>query len=414
MIGSDPVAGVCLSEPWLVMPATRRVLEALEAAGGPGCARFVGGCVRNALLGEPVDDLDLATPLRPETTMAALQAAGLKVVPTGVEHGTVTAVSDGRPYEITTLRRDVQTDGRRAVVAFTEDWAEDAARRDFRLNALYADGAGRVFDPTGAGLADLEARRIIFVGEARTRIREDYLRILRFFRFHAWYGRGEPDADGLAASAELRIGIGRLSVERTFKELMKLLAAPDPRPAVRAMVETGVLSVALPEASGDLAAFDRMAQRVVDPALRLSALLPEDGGVAGATGGRLKAPNALIARLASAAGGRVNAATDERAMRALIWREGVEAAMDQVRRAEAEGRLETEAVGRLTATARSWKRPNLPIGGRKVSAIGVPPGPDLGRVLKVFEDGWIADDFPTEGHEARLAEAVAAIRDGRG
>ena len=183
-------------QPWLESQATQAVMRALEAAGGAGCARFVGGCVRNSLLGQPVDDIDIATRLRPEQTMAALKAAGLKAVPTGVEHGTVTGVSERRPYEITTLRRDVETDGRRAVVAFTEDWAEDAARRDFTLNALYADGEGRVFDPMGQGLSDLEARRIVFVGDAETRIREDYLRILRFFRFHAWYGRGEPDADG--------------------------------------------------------------------------------------------------------------------------------------------------------------------------------------------------------------------------
>ena len=158
-------------QPWLEAKATRAVMAALQAAGGPDCARFVGGCVRNSLLGQPVDDIDIATRLRPEETMAALQAAGLKVVPTGLEHGTVTGVSERKPYEITTLRRDVETDGRRAVVAFTEDWAEDAARRDFRLNALYADAAGTVFDPTGGGLADAAEGRIVFVGEAETRIR---------------------------------------------------------------------------------------------------------------------------------------------------------------------------------------------------------------------------------------------------
>ena len=201
-------------QPWLESQATRAVMAALEAAGGPGCVRFVGGCVRNSLLGQSVDDIDIATRLRPEETIAALKAAGLKAVPTGVEHGTVTGVSERRPYEITTLRRDVETDGRRAVVAFTEDWAEDAARRDFRLNALYADAAGTVFDPTGGGLDDAAAGRIVFVGEAETRIREDYLRILRFFRFYAWYGRGAPDAVGLAACATLKAGMGQLSADR--------------------------------------------------------------------------------------------------------------------------------------------------------------------------------------------------------
>ncbi|MGA0544437.1 CCA tRNA nucleotidyltransferase [Brevundimonas sp. VNH65] len=402
------------SEPWLTSPETRRVLAALEAAGGPGAARFVGGCVRNALLGAPVDDLDLATPLKPEAVMAALRAAGLKVVPTGVDHGTVTAVSGGRPYEVTTLRRDVETDGRRAVVAFTEDWAEDAARRDFRLNALYADGDGRVFDPTGWGLADLEARRIVFVGEARTRIREDYLRILRFFRFHAWYGSGEPDADGLAASVELKDGVARLSVERIYKELMKLLAAPDPRPAVRVMAASGVLAVVLPEARDDLSAFDRMAGAVADPVLRLSALLPERPEVAEAAARRLRAPNAVSDRLSVAASGGVDAAIEARGMRIRVWRDGLIAATDQARRAGAEGRIDAAMVEHLVSVAERWKRPRLPVGGRDAAAAGATAGPEVGQALKRFEDSWVADDFPMDGHAARLAEAVEAVRAGRG
>ena len=181
-------------QPWMTAPATLAVMDALESRGGAGCARFVGGAVRNALLGQPVGDIDIAATLVPDQVIAALRAARLKAVPTGIEHGTVTAVADGRPYEITTLRRDVETDGRRAVVAFTTDWAQDAGRRDFTLNALYADRQGALLDPTGRGIADARAGRIVFVGEAKARVREDYLRILRFFRFHAWYGRGEPDA----------------------------------------------------------------------------------------------------------------------------------------------------------------------------------------------------------------------------
>src|SRR5581483_1607408 len=173
----------------MTKPQTRAVIEALEAAGGAGCARFVGGCVRNAILRQPIGDIDIATKLTPDQVTRALETAGLKAVPTGVEHGTVTAVAGGHPYEITTLRRDVETDGRRAVVAFTTDWAEDAMRRDFRLNALYADPNGKLYDPTAGGLADARAGRIVFVGDAETRIREDALRILRFFRFSAWYGR---------------------------------------------------------------------------------------------------------------------------------------------------------------------------------------------------------------------------------
>ncbi len=262
-------------QPWLTRPATRAVIAALEAAGGPGCVRFVGGCVRNSLVGQGIDDIDLATRLLPVQTMAALKAAGLKVVPTGIDHGTVTAISQRIPYEITTLRRDVSTDGRNATVAFTDDWAEDAARRDFRLNALYCDAEGVIFDPTGAGVEDALAGRIVFVGDAATRIREDYLRILRFFRFYAWYGRAEPDAEGLAACAAEAEGMGRLSAERVSKELLKLLAAPDPRRAVRAMAESGVLArVIAPELSADgLAVFEAMVEVSKDPVLRLSAFI---------------------------------------------------------------------------------------------------------------------------------------------
>ena len=199
---------------WLNDPRTVAVMDALETEGGSGCARFVGGSVRNALVGKPVLDIDIATRLTPDRVIAAAKAAGLKPVPTGVEHGTITVVSSKRPYEVTTLRRDVETDGRRAVVAFTDDWAEDAARRDFRLNALYADRTGVVFDPTGQGVADAEAGRIVFVGEAETRIREDALRILRFFRFQAHFGRGAPDAEGLAACTRLSALVEGLSAER--------------------------------------------------------------------------------------------------------------------------------------------------------------------------------------------------------
>ena len=174
---------------WMTAPATKAVIAALEAAGGAGCARFVGGCVRNALIRRPIVDIDIATTLTPDAVTKALTDAGLKAVPTGIEHGTITAVASGKPFEVTTLRRDVETDGRRAVVAFTTDWAEDAQRRDFRLNALYVDPTGKLYDPTGGGLADARAGRIVFVGDAETRIREDALRILRFFRFQAWYGQ---------------------------------------------------------------------------------------------------------------------------------------------------------------------------------------------------------------------------------
>lgn len=397
-------------QPWLEASATRAVMTALETAGGPGCARFVGGCVRNSLLDQPVDDIDIATRLTPDQTMAALKAAGLKAVPTGVEHGTVTGVSERRPYEITTLRRDVETDGRRAVVAFTQDWAEDAARRDFRLNALYADAAGQVFDPTGGGLADAAAGRIVFVGEAETRIREDYLRILRFFRFYAWYGRGAPDADGLAACAALKAGMDQLSAERVSKELLKLLAAPDPRSAVQAMAEAGVLAQVLPQVQ-PLTLFQAICDLTPDPVLRLSALLPAEAAAVAGVAGALRLSNAHRDRLTAAVADGPVVAPDMGAVRAraALYRLGRGAFQDRLARAEAAGGGDGAA---LRALAADWTPPKPPVTGRDLARLGVTPGPETGRLLKAFEDGWIADDFPADGHEARLRALIAAS--GRG
>ena len=396
-------------EPWLTSPATRAVLEALQAEGGPDCVRFVGGSVRNALMGQPVDDLDLATRLLPEVSMAALKTAGLKVVPTGLAHGTVTAVSKGRPYEITTLRRDVETDGRKAVVAFTDDWAEDAARRDFRLNALYADADGQVFDPTGHGVDDAREGRIVFVGDPETRIREDYLRILRFFRFFAWYGRGEPDAAGLKACADLSEGMVRLSAERVSKELLKLLAAPDPRPSVRAMANSGVLQAILPEAE-PLAAFETMVDLSTDPVLRLSALLSPDTAHVETAARRLRLANAVRERLIEAAGGEADLAMDDRTARVQIYRLGRPVFIDRVLRAEAQTG-QAGAGSNLIALAEGWAIPRLPIGGRQVAAAGLPAGPLTGRILAAFEDDWVADDFPGHGHAERLRALVEALRE---
>jgi poly(A) polymerase len=388
---------------WLEAEATRAVMTALEAAGGPGCARFVGGCVRNSLMGQAVDDIDIATRLRPEQTIAALQAAGLKAVPTGVEHGTVTGVSDRKPYEITTLRRDVETDGRRAVVAFTEDWAQDAARRDFRLNALYADAAGTVFDPTGGGLDDAAAGRIVFVGEAETRIREDYLRILRFFRFYAWYGRGAPDAVGLAACGALRSGMARLSAERVSKELLKLLAARDPRPSVRAMHDTGVLVQILPEVR-PLGLFEAMCRLTEDPVLRLSALLPADSDAVRRIVGDLRLSNAMRERLAAAVGDGpvVTTGMSPAEARVALYRLGRQTFEDRLMRAGAEGG-DTTALRRLAET---WTPPGMPVGGRDLARLGLKPGPETGQVLKAFEDEWVAEDFPEDGHETRLKALI--------
>ena len=394
-------------QPWLTRPATRAVIAALEAAGGSDCVRFVGGSVRNALMGQAVDDIDMATRVLPEAAMAALQAAGLKVVPTGLAHGTVTAVSGRKPYEITTLRRDVSTDGRNATVAFTDDWAEDAARRDFRLNALYADAQGTVFDPTGHGVEDARAGRIVFVGDPATRIREDYLRILRFFRFFAWYGRGEPNAEALAACAALAEGMARLSAERVSKELLKLLSAPDPRASVRAMAQAGVLAHVLPDVE-PLTLFERMVDLSTDPVARLSALLPADPTRVEAAARALRLSNADRLRLVEAVAEPVDPAMTQAQGRAVLYRSGKQAFADRLLRAAASSDTSVETAPWLDFADR-WIRPALPIGGRQVAAAGVLPGPDTGRVLAAFEAGWIADDFPTEGHAERLAAIVRSL-----
>ncbi|HEY3697631.1 CCA tRNA nucleotidyltransferase [Phenylobacterium sp.] len=394
---------------WLTAARTAAVFDALEAAGGPGCARFVGGCVRNALLGRKVDDLDIATPLTPDMVTAALRAARLKAVPTGVEHGTVTAISGGKPYEITTLRRDVETDGRRAVVAFTDDWGEDAARRDFTLNALYADRDGTVFDPLGSGEADAHAGRIVFVGDAATRIREDYLRILRFFRFTAWYGRGVPDAAAVAACAALKDGLGRLAAERVSKELLKLLAAADPRAAVALMAETGVMAEVLPEAAGLARSEALAALGVRDPELRLAALLPDDPAVAAAAARRLRLSNDLRDRLVAAADGAVpldaemTAAEARRALYAL----GARTVADRAWLGAAADPTAAAGWRRLAALAHDWRKPKFPLSGADVAALGVRRGPRVGALLREAEAWWVENDFPDD-RLALLARLRAA------
>ena len=390
-------------QPWMTAAPTAAVIAALEAAGGSGCARFVGGCVRDAALGRAIADIDIATPLVPAAVVAALHAAGLGAVPTGIEHGTVTAIADHRPFEITTLRRDVETDGRRAVVAFTTDWAEDAARRDFRLNALYLDPQGRLYDPVGGGVEDAQAGRIVFVGDAETRIREDYLRVLRFFRFTAWYGRGEPDAAALAACAKLKDGVTGLSGERLSKELLKLLAAPDPRLAIGLMARTGVLAKVLPYPLR-LERFEAMVALDGDPGLRLSALAPDDAEAVGAVAIRLRLSNSLRDRLAAAVPGVELGMTDAQA-RAAIYREGAAVFRDRVLKRWAEAPAEETDARRLLALAASWAPPKFPVRGADLVKLGVGRGPEVGRRLAEAEAWWIAGDFTAD--RAALLERLA-------
>ena len=396
--------------PWMTAPQTLAVLAAL---GGEG--RFVGGAVRNALLAKPVADIDIATPLTPDEVTRRLTAAGLGAVPTGIEHGTVTAISSGKPFEVTTLRRDVSTDGRRATVAFTTDWTLDAQRRDFTMNALYADAKGEVFDRVG-GVEDLKAGRVRFVGDAATRIREDYLRILRLFRFHAWYGKGEIDAGALRASANEKGGLAQLSGERVQKELLKLLEADDPVAVLRVMAASGILSEILPGALDiarleRLVAIDANAFFTPDPLLRLAALLPTDRVAVEGIAKKLKLSNAQALRLDDVAGAREKIVSylSVKEMRKLLYRIGPARFKDRVFLKWAEDKKESNAVQwrMLLAVADAWERPKFPLSGREVMLAGVPEGPLVGKILEEVEDWWIDADFIED--EFSLAERLKAV-----
>jgi len=397
---------------WMTLPETRAVIEALEAAGGEGCARFVGGCVRNVILERPIYDIDIATQLEPPQVMQAFKAAGLRFVPTGVEHGTITAISGGRPFEVTTLRRDVATDGRRAVVAFTRDWAEDAQRRDFRLNALYLDARGDLYDPVGRGLEDARAGRIIFVGDPEQRIREDYLRILRFFRFFAWYGRGTADAAGLEACAALRAGLGQLSAERVSTELLKLLAADDPREALALMRKAGVLAAVLPGSVGlerldHLVGIERGLPGGGDAELRLAALWPADPAAAVRESGRLRLSKAQRERLASAVTPEpdIDAALTAPLARRLIYRLGPRAFGDRLKlawAAQPDAETAREPWLTLLREAETWTPPRFPLTGEDAAAAGLAAGPAMGVALRRAEAWWIDQDFQP-GREELIA-----------
>ncbi len=405
-------------QPWMTDPGTRLVMEALRAAGGDDCARFVGGCVRDALLRKPVTDIDIATTLSPVAVTEALTKAGAQAIPTGVDHGTVTAATMGRTLEITTLRRDVETDGRHATVAFTSDWKEDAARRDFRFNALYADEHGTVFDPTGQGVADLRAGKVVFVGDPKTRITEDALRIPRFFRFLAWYGRGKPDTAALEACQDLREMAADLSAERVSRELLKLFAADDPRDAVRLMAATQVLGILLPQAEG-LARFEALVKIETeqlftrDPLLRLAALLHDDPGAARATAEHLRLSNADRDRLLGALSGRaVVSWLSPREVRREIWRQGAAPFRDRVMLNWAVSVRPAAATQwrALLPMIDSWRPPPFPLSGHEVLAAGVPPGPMVGEVMREVEAWWIDNDFTDD--KLSLIERLKAVAQG--
>lgn len=380
----------------------REGLAALTDALGAGNARYVGGAVRDTLLGLPVSDVDIATRHDPDTVMAKLRSAAIKPDPTGIAHGTITAITASGPVEVTTLRRDVSTDGRHAEVAFTDDWREDAARRDFTMNALYADPqTGEIFDYFG-GMDDLMVGRVRFIGDPLHRIAEDHLRILRFFRFMARFG-DTPDEAGVEACVARANDLMALSRERIADEFLKLLVARDAVRVLRLMVERGVLLPVLPEVTPQSA--DRLARLVTreaalgfgpDPLRRLVAVGPNDVATADGIAARLKLSNARRKRIAAAIGD----ATEE--PRPLAFRIGKEAAIDRLLLADLD---DAEAAARI-ANIRDWDVPTLPVSGGEIVARGVKAGPDVASLLGKVRDRWVAEGFPGTARAREIADAL--------
>jgi poly(A) polymerase len=399
--------------PWLVQQETRAVLEAIEAGGH--AARIVGGAVRNALLGEPVKDIDIATTALPQEVMRLAAAAHRHAIPTGIEHGTVTVIVNHMPIEVTTLRRDIETFGRHARVTYTTDWAEDARRRDFTMNALYCRGDGTIDDPLH-GFPDIAKRRVRFIGDPHDRIREDYLRILRFFRFTAEYTDGTPEAAGLRASVELGAGLSDLSGERIRAELLRLLAAPRTTETLAFMHDSGLLERVL-GSPGDLKLLGRAVMieqaldRSPDALLRLGALAAARPGAALALRDHLRLSGAEFERLARMGmpDAAFDPATPEREAKAFLYRHGTEAFTDGAILAwarSADPSSDGKRRARLTLPAR-WQPPPLPIRGADVMQLGVAEGPAVGRVVRAFEDWWIAEDFPEDA--SMLAAALRRL-----
>ncbi|MBZ9678419.1 CCA tRNA nucleotidyltransferase [Mesorhizobium sp. ES1-1] len=408
---------------WLADKHLRRLLAALAQGGEE--ARIAGGAVRNTLMGQPVADIDIATTCLPEETMRRAEAQGFKAVPTGIEHGTITVVAGGRPYEITTLRADVETDGRRAKVSFGRDWKLDAERRDFTINALYSEADGTVVDLVG-GTADIEARRLRFIGDAEARIREDYLRILRFFRFFAWYGEGRPDAEGLKACARLKEGLAQLSAERVWSELKKLLSAPDPSRALLWMRQASVLTTVLPEsekwgidAIHGLVRAEKDLGWSPDPMLRLEAIVPPDAARMKMLAERLKFSTAEADRLRHwAVAATVEPKATEGELAKRLYRGDGQGFVDRLRLSLASARvravednaalLEAGGYSGQLAFALKWERPSFPLKGSDLTGLGASPGPKLGAVLKNLEAEWVEAGFsPDRG--ALLERAAQAL-----
>jgi poly(A) polymerase len=383
-----------LPQSWMQQGPARSVYDALTAQGDE--ARFVGGCVRDSLLGRPINDVDIATPLPPEKVMELLVAAGLKAIPTGIEHGTVTAIADHQPVEVTTLRRDIETFGRQARVAFTDDWRADAARRDLTINALSCGVDGVVQDYFG-GLDDLAAERVRFVGDPIARMREDYLRILRFFRFHANYASGEPDSRALAAAIACRSQLAHLSGERLRQETLKLLTARRGVETWAQMLTAGIVDAYLPEAR-DVARLQRLVGRETashqrPSAIRRLAALLSDKTQALSVGTKLRLSRREQERLAGICCGPGQLMELQApGVRRLVHRHGNELALDLVL-VQAPAVATVDQIVAAVMLINEWPAPKLPVGGHDLMALGIEPGAPLGRWLALVEAWWIAGDF---------------------
>lgn len=400
---------------WLICEPVRKIFGILDRDGEE--ARIVGGAVRNALMGLPITDLDFATTATPDIVAARAAAAGMKVVPTGAEHGTLTLVADHRPFEVTTLRADIETDGRHAVVRFGRDWDEDARRRDFTMNALSVGADGVVHDPVG-GISDIRAGRVRFIGAAATRIAEDRLRILRFFRFHAQYGAGDLDPAGLAASIRARGGLRDLSGERLGQEMRKLVVARGAPATVAAMQEAGVLGIVLGGVAR-LAPFARMPAveaalgAPAEPALRLAVLGVRIDEDAERIARLLRLPNAERDRMRAVTGaGRLTGPPSLAEARVRLYRLGAEGWQDAVLVAAANDPLSAPAWRDLHGLAERWPVPRFPLSGRDLIHAGATAGPTVGTLLRALEAWWVERDFaPDEAAlRARMQQMVAAAQ----
>ena len=416
----NELEGIRIEDDWLQDTSLQKLFDILEQDGA--VARVAGGAVRNALMAKLASDVDLCTTLPPDHVVQRLEKAGEKAVPTGIEHGTVTAIIDGNPFEVTTLRQDVETDGRHAVVKFGTDWETDAKRRDFTINALYCDREGRVFDPVG-GYQDIQDGEIRFIGDAGARIAEDSLRILRFFRFFAWYGDGRPDAAGLKACSANKHLLDGLSAERVWMELKKLLAADDPGRALLWMRTTGVLTRILPEtekwgidALPGLIGLEDSETWQKDPMLRLMAMIrPHEDTVAGLSA-RLSLSNAESGRLQAWAGSeppKPDTPTDD--LDKTLYKGSSEGIIDALRLEIVHllGRDEATNANRalgLLDHAESWKRPEMPVKGRDLVDLGFSSGPEMGAVLKKLENLWVEGGFKASKKDLLASDVISGPR----